>query len=88
MIKNKNIIIVKSFTLHMSNCFLNNYYINWRDVQSKNGVNNIDMSSLRTPWQNGPYKKQTQRTTQKHVENQDATDIQKKTTFLIIWIIM
>jgi len=30
--------------------------INWRDVQIKNVVNNVDMSSLRAPWQNGPYK--------------------------------
>ena len=33
-------------------------HINWRDVQRKNIVNNVDMSSLRTPWQNGPYKNQ------------------------------
>jgi len=30
--------------------------INWRDVQTKNVANNVDMSCLRTPWQNGPYK--------------------------------
>ena len=30
--------------------------INWRDVQIKNVVNNEDMSRLRAPWQNGPYK--------------------------------
>jgi len=30
--------------------------INWRDVQIKNVVNNVDMSSLKAPWQNGPYK--------------------------------
>ena len=30
--------------------------INWRDVQTKNVVNNVDMSCLRQPWQNGPYK--------------------------------
>ena len=29
--------------------------INWRDVQRKYVVNNVDMSSLRAPWQNGPY---------------------------------
>ena len=28
-----------------------------------------------------PIQKQTHRTTQKHVENQDATDIQKKNLF-------
>jgi len=32
------------------------YNINWRDVQRKNVVNNVDMSNLRAPWQNGPYK--------------------------------
>ena len=31
-------------------------YIHWRDVQRKNVVNNVDMSSVRTPWQNDPYK--------------------------------
>jgi len=31
-------------------------YINWRDVQTKNVVNIVDMSCLRAPWQNGPYK--------------------------------
>jgi len=30
--------------------------INWWDVQTKNVVNNVDMSSVRAPWQNGPYK--------------------------------
>ena len=30
--------------------------INWRDVQTKNVVNNVDMSNLRAPWQNDPYK--------------------------------
>jgi len=30
--------------------------INWSDVQRKNVVNNVDLSSLRAPWQNGPYK--------------------------------
>ena len=32
------------------------YNINGRDVQRKNVVNNVDKSSLPTPWQNGPYK--------------------------------
>ena len=31
------------------------YNINWRDVQIKNVVNSVDMSSLRASWQNGPY---------------------------------
>jgi len=30
--------------------------INWRDVQTKNVANNVDMSCLRAPWQNCPYK--------------------------------
>ena len=29
----------------------NHLNINWRDVQKKNVVNNVDMSSLRAPWQ-------------------------------------
>ena len=33
-----------------------NTNINWRDVQTKNVANNVDMSCLRAPWQNGPYK--------------------------------
>ena len=36
--------------------FAKSYNINWRDVQTKNVVNNVDMSCLRAPWQNGPYK--------------------------------
>jgi len=32
------------------------YNKNWRDVQTKNVVNNVDMSYLRAQWQNGPYK--------------------------------
>ena len=30
--------------------------INWRNVQTKSVVNNVDMSCLRASWQNGPYK--------------------------------
>ena len=33
------------------------------DVQRKNVVNNVDMSSLKTPCQNGPYTKHTQNNT-------------------------
>jgi len=40
-------------------CF--GYNINWRDVQRKNVVNNVDKSSLRAPCQKGPY-------TNKHTE--------------------
>jgi len=44
------------------NCFRHNlsiyhiWNINWRDVKKKNVVNNVAMSSLRAPWQNGTYK--------------------------------
>jgi len=31
------------------------FNINWRDVQKKNAVNKVDMSSLKAAWQNGPY---------------------------------
>jgi len=48
-------------------------YINWRDVQRKNGVNNVDMSSFRAPWQMA-CTKPTHRTTQKQVDHPDATD--------------
>ena len=57
------------------------YYINRRDFQIKNDVNNVDMLSLRTPWQNSPYEnkqKQTHRTAQKHTEHKDKTNVQKK----------
>jgi len=33
---------------------------NWRDVQRNNVLNNVDTSSLRAPWQNGPYKNNTE----------------------------
>ena len=35
--------------------------INWRDVQRKNVVNNVEWSGLRAPWRNGPSKS-------KHIE--------------------
>ena len=42
--------------------------------KQKNVVNNVDMSSWMSPWQNGPYKNQhTER--RKTVEHKDATDI-------------
>jgi len=31
----------------------NLFIINWRHVHIKNVVNNVDMSGLRAPWQNG-----------------------------------
>jgi len=32
------------------------FNIIWRDVQRKIVANNVDRSSLRAQWQNGPYK--------------------------------
>jgi len=52
--------------------------INWRDVQRKNVVNSVDRSSLRVPWPNVPYKRQTHKTAQKRAEKQDVTLIQDK----------
>ena len=58
--------------------------INWSHVLRKNVVNNVVMSSLRAPWLNGPYKKETHRTAQKHLAHQDATDIQICLIFLCV----
>jgi len=44
----------------------------------KYGVNNVDMSSSSSPWQNGRYKKQHTEQPPKHAEHYDATDIKKK----------
>jgi len=62
----------------------NTHNINWRDVQRKYVVNKIDMSSLSTmtKWL---VHKPTHRTTQKHVEHQDATDISKKKTLFFVF---
>ena len=54
-----------------------NSCINWGDVLRKNVVNNVDMSSLRAPWQKRPYKTNTQNNTTAR-QHHDATDIQKK----------
>ena len=58
------------------------YNINWRDVQRKNVVNNVDMSSFRAPWQIGPY---TETYTDQDKVHQETTYmyIQKKTTILL-----
>jgi len=50
-------------------------HINWRDVQTKNVANNVDMSCLRAPCQNWPVQKLAQGTTQKLLQHHDATDI-------------
>jgi len=42
--------------------------INCRDVQRKNVVNNVEMSSLRAPWQNDLYKNKHTEQHKKHVE--------------------
>jgi len=44
------------------------------------------MSSLTAPWQTWPVQKITHRTTQKHVQHHDATDIWKKHHFLCFWV--
>ena len=52
-----------------------------------NVVNNADTSSLRAPWQNGPYKTHTH--TEKHAEHQDEIDIQNKLFLQFdIWLIL
>ena len=51
------------------------YNKNWRDVQKTNVFNNVYMSSLWAPWQNGPYKNIQNIT--KHGLYKDATDIKK-----------
>jgi len=45
--------------------------INRRDVQRKNVVINVDMSSLWAPWLNGPYKNAQK--SHKHDAHKDAT---------------
>jgi len=49
-------------------------YMNWRDVQRKNVVNNVDVKFKGTisKW---PVQILTHRMTQKHVQHHDATDI-------------
>ena len=58
--------------------------INWRNVRKQNVKNNVhvhvDMSSVRAPWKNGPYKTNTQN--KKKVEHQNARDIQKILIFV------
>jgi len=53
----KNSILIPA---HFTCVLPNSANINWRDVQRKNVVNNVDMSSLRASWQNGPYTANTQ----------------------------
>jgi len=51
--------------------------INGRDVQRKNVVNNVDKSSLWTPWQKGPYRLSTDNKTIIHwikIDHADKTD--------------
>jgi len=52
-------------TQKLTPAVVRSYNINWRDVQTKNVVNNVDMSCLRAPWQKWPVQKLTQGTTQK-----------------------
>jgi len=46
------------------------------------------MSRLRAPLQNSSYKKQTHRTTQKHIKHPDATDIQNKTSICVFGFLL
>jgi len=50
------------------------YNINWRDVQTKNVVNNVGMSCLRAPWQKARTKTNTRDDTNL-LQHHDATDI-------------
>jgi len=52
-------------------------HINLRDVKRKNIVTNVDMSSLRAPWQNGSYKNQHTEKHEEHEKHEDATDFFK-----------
>jgi len=56
-------------------CSTGRLFINWRDVQRKGVVNNVDMASLRAPWHIDPYKNQLTEHHKNHVEHQDAVDI-------------
>ena len=53
---NNNILLLLSLFHFLPYKLLFDININWRDVQIKNVVYNVDMSSLRAPWQYGPYK--------------------------------
>ena len=56
-----------------SGCLKRKYKLKWCSTKK---VNNVDMSSLRVPWQNGQPKTNTQNST-KHAEHQYQGDIQK-----------
>ena len=60
----------KIMTINTLFCFNATFFpnTNWRHVQRKNVVYNVDISILGSPWQNE----------QKHTEHHDATDIQNK----------
>ena len=45
-------------------------------------LNNVDMSSLRAPWQNGPYKNKQTEKQKNPAKYQDTTDIQNKLLLL------
>jgi len=51
LLQNGNITLNK-----INKCKPKNGIKSTQDVQINNVVNNVDMSSLRAPWQNGPYK--------------------------------
>jgi len=64
--------------------FMKHDIINWSDVQRKNFVNNVDMSSLRAPWQNGLYKNQHTLININTKTRRDATDIKNKPIFCVL----
>ena len=60
--------------------FFNN--INWRYVQRKNVVNNVDMSRWGASWQNGPYKNKH---TEQHKNTQNTKTQQKLKNFIYLF---
>jgi len=73
MIKSRSKVLQNTF--HYWNMFTN---INWRDVQRNNVVNNADRSSLRAPWQNGPYKNKHIEQHKNNTEHRDVRDNKNK----------
>jgi len=55
--------------------------INWRYVQRQNVVNNVDMSSLRPPWQN----KNTQNDTKTHRSPWRNSHLEEKHTIFVFF---
>ena len=66
------------------------FNINWIDVQRKNFVNNVDMSSLRVPWPNGPntHKKQNNLSTPSTPRRNRHSETNYFFLYLILFIIL